>query len=336
MNAGNTILVTGGAGYIGSHTSRRLSEAGYRIIVLDNLYSGHRWAVADDAEFVEGNAGDEALVDRIMKEHRIEAVVHFAGHIVVPESVEDPLKYYRNNCMVSQSLVESCRRNNVGNFLFSSSAAVYGVPDVIPVSENAPARPINPYGVTKLITEWVLRDVAMSATTGSTPFRYVALRYFNVAGAATDGTLGQATPEATHLIKVACEAACGKRDGIHIYGTDYPTPDGTCIRDYIHVEDLAEAHVVALDSLLSGGPTGIYNCGYGRGYSVREVVEMVRRVSGVEFSSEDAPPRPGDPAALVANSDLLQSELGWRPRYNELELICRTAYEWEKGENPAA
>jgi UDP-glucose 4-epimerase len=302
---------------------------------LDNLYSGYKWAVADEAEFVEGNAGNETLVDQLLKQYRIDAVIHFAGHIVVPESVDDPLKYYRNNALVSQNLIEACRRNGVENFLFSSSAAVYGLPDKIPVPETAPTRPINPYGTTKLITEWVLRDVASSTAASSAPFRYVALRYFNVAGAATDGSLGQATPEATHLIKVACEAACGKRDGILIYGTDYATPDGTCIRDYIHVEDLAEAHVVALESLLSGGPSAIYNCGYGRGYSVREVIDMVRHVSGIDFRFGDAPRRAGDPAALVANSELLQSQLGWRPRYNKLELICRTAYEWEKGDNPA-
>jgi UDP-glucose 4-epimerase len=334
MNAGKMILVTGGAGYIGSHTSRRLVEAGYKLVVLDNLYSGHRWAVADEAVFVEGSAGDEAIVDQLIKQYDVSAVVHFAGHIVVPESVENPLKYYRNNCLVSQKLVESCRRNGVGNFLFSSSAAVYGLPDVIPVPENAPTRPINPYGATKLITEWLLRDVAQSTAADTVPFRYTALRYFNVAGAAIDGSLGQATPEATHLIKVACEAATGKRDGIRIFGTDYDTPDGTCIRDYIHVEDLAEAHVVVLDSLLAGGESGIYNCGYGSGYSVREVVDMVRQVSGVNFRSEEAPRRAGDARALIADSGLLQSQLGWRPRYNELELICRTAYDWEKGDNP--
>ena len=271
----------------------------------------------------------------MIRGYDIGAIVHFAGHIVVPESVSNPLKYYRNNCMASQVLVEACRRNDVGIFLFSSSAAVYGLPEVIPVAEDAPTAPINPYGATKLITEWMLHDVAESAANIESPFRYTALRYFNVAGAAVDGSLGQATPEATHLIKVACEAACGKREDIRIFGTDYDTPDGTCIRDYIHVEDLAEAHLVALNAMLVGGESAIYNCGYGSGYSVREVIEMVRKVSGEDFVTRDAPRRAGDPAALVANSDRLRNKLGWRPRYNDLELICRTAYEWEKGDQPS-
>ncbi|MBT5560009.1 MAG: UDP-glucose 4-epimerase GalE, partial [Proteobacteria bacterium] len=269
-----TILVTGGAGYIGSHTTRHLIEDGFNVVVLDNLYSGHRWAVHDSAEFVEGNAGDQDLLADIFNRFTIEAVIHFAGHIVVPESVENPQKYYQNNCLVSQSLVESCRLAGINKMIFSSSAAVYGIPEKIPAVETDRLEPINPYGRTKLITEWLLEDIATSAPTEK-PFKYVALRYFNVAGAAVKGGLGQATPEATHLLKVACEVATGKRETIKVFGTDYDTPDGTCIRDYIHVDDLASAHVVGLKHLINGGGGGVYNCGYGRGLSVQEILDTV-------------------------------------------------------------
>jgi UDP-glucose 4-epimerase len=324
-----TILVTGGAGYIGSHTTRHLIEDGFNVVVLDNLYSGHRWAVHDSAEFVEGNAGDQDLLADIFNRFTIEAVIHFAGHIVVPESVENPQKYYQNNCLVSQSLVESCRLAGINKMIFSSSAAVYGIPEKIPAVETDRLEPINPYGRTKLITEWLLEDIATSAPTEK-PFKYVALRYFNVAGAAVKGGLGQATPEATHLLKVACEVATGKRETIKVFGTDYDTPDGTCIRDYIHVDDLASAHVVGLKHLINGGGGGVYNCGYGRGLSVQEILDTVAKVSNVDFPRELTGRRAGDPPALIADTKKITEQLGWEPKYNDTELICRTAFEWEQ------
>lgn len=321
-----TILVTGGAGYIGSHTARQLVAAGCRVVVVDNLYSGHRWAVPAGARFVKMDAGDGPRMRELLAEESVKAVVHFAGHIVVPESVADPLKYYRNNCVTTQNLVQACVEQGVGRFVFSSSAAVYGIPDALPVDEDAFARPASPYGATKLISEWLLRDVAASGA----PFRYVALRYFNVAGAAVDGTLGQATPEATHLIKIACEAACGKRERVKIFGTDYPTPDGTGVRDYIHVEDLAAAHLAALRFLERGGANAVLNCGYGRGYSVREVLAMVQRVSGERLNVIESPRRPGDVPELVAGNARILRALDWRPRHDNLETICRTAFDWER------
>lgn len=328
-----TVLVTGGAGYIGSHTTRQLAEAGFKVVVVDNLYSGHRWAVDPRAWFHELDAGDTGSVDELLRCHApVAAVVHFAGHIVVPESISDPVKYYRNNPIASTNLIQACRDHRVRHFLFSSSAAVYGQPEQTPITEDAAAQPINPYGRSKLITEWTLEDVARSAGINGDdePFRYMALRYFNVAGAALDAALGQATPEATHLIKVACEAACGKRGGMQIFGTDYPTADGTCIRDYIHVEDLAAAHVLALRYLLEGGDSAVVNCGYGHGFSVREVVQTVQRISGVAFAVEDAGRRPGDPARLVADNNRIKRLLNWSPRYDDLDLICRTAFDWER------
>lgn len=329
----HTVLVTGGAGYIGSHTVRQLIAAGFSVIVVDTLYSGHRWAVHDQAKFVEHDAGDIEFMTPLLTDHQVSAVIHFAGHIVVPESVIDPLKYYRNNCSASQHLIQACRETGVGSFIFSSSAAVYGIPNSIPISEDAETAPINPYGATKLVTEWVLRDVAQSVpfqAEPNQPFNYVALRYFNVAGAALDGSLGQATPAATHLIKVACEAALGKRDEMQIFGTDYPTVDGTCIRDYIHVEDLARAHVIALQYLLDGGDSQVLNCGYGRGFSVREVVQTVSAMSGAEFKVVETDRRLGDPAELVADNKRIREVLGWTPEHDDLKLICRTAFEWEK------
>ncbi len=334
----NTVLVTGGAGYIGSHTVRQLVDAGYPVVVLDNFYSGHRWAVPDAATLVEGDVSDRALVEQVLREHDVQSVVHFAAHIVVPESVADPLKYYRNNTVASCQLLSACASVGVQQFIFSSTAAVYGTPEQIPVDESAPTLPMSPYGSSKLATEWMLRDLlssqqAVDAPTGS-GFRYVALRYFNVAGASLDGRLGQATPEATHLIKVSCEAACGKRDRVMVFGTDYPTPDGTGIRDYIHVEDLASAHVAALRHLEQGRPSQILNCGYGRGFSVREVIAMVKKVSGIDFAVADAPRRAGDVSALVADVTRIGQVLDWAPQYDDLELICRTAYEWEKKDQP--
>lgn len=325
-----TILVTGAAGYIGSHTARQLVEAGYRVAVLDNLYSGHAWAAPREATFYEGDIADRELVARIIREHEIDAVIHFAGHIVVPESVADPLKYYQNNVVGSLNLIQTCVESGVGRFIFSSSAAVYGMPEIIPVDENAPMLPINPYGATKLITEWTLRDVAHALAGAKNEFSYIALRYFNVAGAHLGGELGQTTPEATHLIKVACEAACGMRDGITVFGTDYPTPDGTCIRDYIHVEDLARAHLDALGYLEAGGESRQLNCGYGRGYSVREVIEAVKKASGVDFKVIEGDRRAGDPPELVADNRRIREVLNWTPRHDDLALICRTAYEWER------
>jgi UDP-glucose 4-epimerase len=331
------VLVTGGAGYIGSHCVRRLREAGFGVVVIDNLYSGHRWAVPEGVPFVEGNAGDASLVLDTIRTHSVAAVLHFAGHIVVPESVDDPLKYYGNNSSVSRNLIDACVAARVEHFIFSSTAAVYGEPDEVPIRESTPLRPMNPYGSSKLITEWMLRDTAASAKTGRGPvattapnFRFIALRYFNVAGARPDGTIGQATPEATHLVKIASEAACGLRPSVSIFGTDYPTRDGTCIRDYIHVEDLAEAHVLAVRHLLNGGDSGTFNVGYGTGFTVREVLETMQAVTGIRLNVKESGRRPGDPAALVADSTAVRRALGWAPRYDDLGVICDTAYRWER------
>ena len=322
----SAILVTGGAGYIGSHTSRQLLDAGHSVTVIDNLYSGFQWAVDSRAVFIKGDIADSDLVNSVLAEHSIDAVLHFAGHIVVPESVADPLKYYDNNVAGSLNLLQCCLGSGVHQFVFSSSAAVYGVPDSNPIDESVTPAPINPYGTSKLITEWTLRDLA----TAEADFRYVALRYFNVAGAHVGGELGQSTPEATHLIKVACEAACGKREGMTIFGDDYDTPDGTCVRDYIHVDDLARAHLDALDWLQNGGESEVVNCGYGHGHSVREVVDRVREISGVDFPVSLGGRRAGDPAALVADNSRIRRIFGWTPRYEDLDLICRTAFQWEK------
>ncbi|HJL65832.1 MAG TPA: UDP-glucose 4-epimerase GalE [Arenicellales bacterium] len=322
------ILVTGGAGYIGSHTSRQLIEAGYSVTVVDNLYSGHRWAIPDEATFIEGDVGDHPLMESVLKERKINAVVHFAGHIVVPESVSDPLKYYSNNALNSGRLIAACQEAGVEHFVFSSTAATYGAPQVISIDEQVRTEPINPYGRTKLITEWMLEDIAHAAN--RSPFSYIALRYFNVAGASLDTTLGQATPEATHLIKVACEAATGQRESITIFGTDYETDDGTCIRDYIHVEDLAGAHLNALTWLLKGGNSQVLNCGYGHGYSVREVIETVKAVSGVDFEVVEGSRRAGDPPELIADSSRIRERLGWTPNLDNLEIICGTAWKWEQ------
>ncbi|MFA6282820.1 MAG: UDP-glucose 4-epimerase GalE [Desulfurivibrionaceae bacterium] len=326
------ILVTGGAGYIGSHTSRQLINAGCKVVIVDNFYSGNRWAVPAQAHLVEGDAGNFELMHKVMREHHIEAVIHFAGHIVVSESVADPLKYYTNNTCGSKNLIAACLMAGVQHFIFSSSAAVYGVPGNGPIRETTPISPINPYGRSKLITEWMLEDAASSSAASSPKdaFRYVALRYFNVAGASLDGALGEATPEATHLIHVACQAACGKREKIAIYGTDYPTPDGTCVRDYIHVEDLATAHLHTLSYLLAGGPSETLNCGYGFGFSVREVLETVRRVSKVDFEIVSAGRRDGDPPTLVASTEKIRKLLPWKPAHQDLETICTTAFLWEK------
>ncbi len=322
------ILVTGGAGYIGSHTVLHILKAGYDVVVLDNLYSGHRWAIPEAAEFYQGDIHDRDLVTKIIRKYNIDSVIHFAGHIVVPESVENPAKYYQNNVVGSLNLIDACIANNINHFIFSSSAAVYGVPESCPVNEQATPRPINPYGATKLMTEWTLRDFSMA--TSSKPFNYVALRYFNVAGAHIDGGLGQSTPEATHLIKVACQTACGMRPYLSIFGDDYPTADGSCIRDYIHVDDLAVAHLDALSYLHNDGKSTVLNCGYGHGFSVKQVIDCVKTVSNVDFEVQTVARRAGDPPELIADNKKIKRVLNWQPRYDELATICRSAYRWEK------
>lgn len=322
-----TVLVTGAAGYIGSHIAHELVDDGRDVVVLDNLSTGVRENVPEAASFVHGDAGDFELVTALLAEHDVEAVMHFAGSIVVPESVEDPLKYYSNNTAVTRTLLAACVAQGVDKFVFSSTAAVYGMPssDELPVTEETPTAPINPYGSSKLMTEWMLRDVAHAHD-----FRYVALRYFNVAGADPKGRTGQSTPQATHLIKVASEAALGKRERLAIFGTDYETRDGTCIRDYIHVTDLARVHILALEALESGEDSRVLNCGYGHGYTVREVIEAVKRVSEVDFEVADAARRAGDPPELIADSTKLREQFGWQPQHDEIDEIVRTALAWEK------
>ncbi len=319
-----TILVTGGAGYIGSHVVRQLGGRGERVVTLDNLSTGFKDAVLH-GELVVGDTGDADLVSRLLREHGVETVMHFAAHIVVPESVANPLKYYRNNTANTRTLLECCVDAGVGQFVFSSTAAVYGIPEGGHASEDTPTAPINPYGWSKLMSEWMLRDVA--AAHG---LRYVALRYFNVAGADPEGRIGQSTPEATHLIKVACEHVVGKRDHVAIFGTDYDTPDGSGVRDYIHVEDLAAAHLKALDHLRSGGESLTLNCGYGHGYSVREVLSEVERTAGKPLTVREQPRRAGDPGCLVARADRIRKALGWRPEHQDLAGIVTSALAWEK------
>ena len=318
------ILVTGGAGYIGSHVVKLLGERGYDVLTYDNLSTGHEWAVLY-GKLVVGDLADKGKLRRVFEEFRPDAVMHFAAHIVVPESVREPLKYYRNNVVNTINLLEVMEEFGVDKFIFSSSAAVYGVPEEIPVSESAPLRPINPYGETKATVERILRDLSMSGK----GFRYVSLRYFNVAGADPEGRIGFAYPNPTHLIIRAVKAAKGDLRRLEIYGTDYPTPDGTCIRDYIHVTDLAEAHIMALEFLLDGGRSEVFNCGYGHGHSVREVIDTVKRVTGRDFPVVEAPRREGDPPILVADSCRIKDKLGWEPKYDDLEFIIRTAWEWE-------
>ena len=323
--SGKSVLVTGGAGYIGSHAVLAFLEAGYRVAVVDDLSTGRRDSVPDDVPFIEGDVGDTESVGRVIREHGVGAVVHFAGSIVIPESVADPLKYYRNNTAASRNLIEACVANHVKYFIFSSTAAVYGHPEKVPVSEDAPTTPINPYGTSKLMTEWILRDTAQAHD-----FRYVALRYFNVAGADPAGRTGQSTPNATHLIKIASQAALGLRQGIEVFGEDYDTPDGTCIRDYIHVSDLAAAHVDALGHLTAANENLVLNCGYGHGYSVREVLAAVEKEAGIRLDIRGAPRRPGDAATLVADASRLRNDFAWQPRYDDLEVIVRTAIDWER------
>ncbi|WP_461828695.1 UDP-glucose 4-epimerase GalE [Aquifex sp.] len=319
------ILVTGGAGYIGSHTVKLLGERGYELLVYDNLSTGNEWAVLY-GRLVKADLADKETLRKVFEEFRPDAVIHFAAYIVVPESVREPLKYYRNNVANTLNLLEVMEEFGVKNFIFSSSAAVYGIPEEIPISEEAPLNPINPYGETKATVERILRDLKNSGK----DFRYISLRYFNVAGADPEKKIGFAYPNPTHLIIRAVKTAAGEFDKLQVFGTDYPTPDGTCIRDYIHVVDLADAHVLALEYLLSEGESAVLNCGYGKGYSVLEVVEAVKKVTGVDFPVEEAPRREGDPPVLVAKAEKIKSVLGWEPKYNDLEFIIKTAWEWEK------
>jgi len=321
-----TVLVTGGAGYIGSHMVLALKDAGRPAVVVDNLSTGFDWAVAKGVPLVVGDVGDQDLMRDVVKRYDVRAIVHFAGSIVVPESVSEPLAYYKNNTVNSRALIEVAVECGVSRFIFSSTAAVYGMPEVNPVAEDARLNPMSPYGASKLMTEVMLADSAAAYDM----FNYVALRYFNVAGADPLGRSGQSTPKATHLIKVACETALGKRDKMAIFGTDYPTEDGTCVRDYIHVSDLARAHVCALDYLENGGTSDVFNCGYSRGYSVRAVVDAVRKVSGVSFAAHEHDRRPGDPAEIVAESGKIRQTLGWQPQYDDLETIVRQALDWEQ------
>jgi len=320
-----TILVTGGAGYIGSHMVHALADAGERVVILDNLSTGFDWAVPESATLVVGETGDQPLVADLIARHEIEAIIHFAASIVVPDSVADPLGYYRNNTANSRSLIECAVKGGVKRFIFSSTAAVYGNPDKVPVGEDDPLKPMSPYGSSKLMTEIMLRDAGTAHG-----LAYVILRYFNVAGADPAMRTGQSTKGATHLIKVAVETALGLRPKMMVFGTDYPTPDGTCIRDYIHVGDLVRAHSDALAYLRGGGASTTLNCGYGRGFSVLDVIDTVKHVSGVDFAVETTARRPGDPARIVAGSERIRAVLGWRPQLDDLKTIARHALEWER------
>ncbi len=320
-----SILVTGGAGYIGSHAVIDLMNAGEEVVVIDNLSTGFDWAVQVPEALIVGDIADEALVDRVIAERKVEAVIHFAGSIIVPESVSDPLKYYLNNTARSRTLIERCVRGGVRHFIFSSTAAVYGTPEHSPVNEDEPLVPMSPYGRSKLMTEWMLRDIAEAHE-----MTYAALRYFNVAGGDPEGRVGQSTANATHLIKVACQTALGQRPYIEVYGEDYPTPDGTCIRDYIHVSDLAAAHTAALNHLRDGGRNLVANCGYGHGFSVRDVLRSVERAAGRKFEIRQAPRRAGDPASIVADPARIKQTLGWTPAYDDLDTIVTHALAWEQ------
>jgi len=318
------ILVTGGAGYIGSHVVRQLGEANENVVVLDNLSTGFEAAVTA-GELVIGDTGDQALLEKLFEKHDFDTIMHFAAHTIVPESVADPLKYYRNNTANSRTLLEVAHNHGVRNIVFSSTAAVYGVLETGKASEQTATAPINPYGTSKLMTEWMLRDLSLAGGPS-----YVALRYFNVAGCDPAGRIGQSTPKATLLVKVACEAAVGKREQVYVFGTDYPTPDGTGLRDYIHVEDLATAHLDALRYLRAGGDSTILNCGYGHGYSVREVLNAVERANGKALNVIEEARRDGDPPELVAIADQVREVLGWTPKFDDLDTIVKTSLAWER------
>ena len=319
-----TVLVTGGAGYIGSHMVLALVEAGESVVVVDNLTTGFSSFLPEGVPLFIGDAGDENLVEGVISAHNVDAIIHFAGSVVVPDSMRDPLAYYRNNTMTTRSLLNIAVRCGVKRFIFSSTAAVYGNPEQMPVPEEAPTRPLSPYGSSKLMTEIMLHDVASAHD-----MQFVVLRYFNVAGADPQARIGLATIGATHLLKIAVEAATGQRARIEVYGTDYPTPDGSCIRDFIHVSDLAQAHRAALAYLREGGESATLNCGYGRGYSVLETIEAVRRVSGRNFAVQYAPRRPGDIMTMIADTGRIRSTLDWTPQYDDLETIAAHALAWE-------
>lgn len=320
-----SVLVTGGAGYIGSHMTYALVDRGDKVVVLDNLSTGNRSLVSERAVLVEGEVADRALVGRLIAEHAVDAVIHFAGSIVVPESVERPLAYYLNNTVASRALIETCVDGGVKNFIFSSTATVYAEDARQPLSESAPTVPISPYAKSKLMTEWMLADATLAYD-----FRHAVLRYFNVAGADAQGRTGQSSPRATHLIKRAAQVALGRVPHLDIFGTDYPTPDGTGVRDYIHVSDLVEAHLLALDALRGGTPSATFNCGYGHGASVREVIATVERVVGRALLVKEGPRRAGDPPTLIADPCRIKQALGWIPRHDNLALIVRSALEWER------
>ncbi|MCC6137933.1 MAG: UDP-glucose 4-epimerase GalE [Bdellovibrionaceae bacterium] len=326
------ILVTGGAGYIGSHATQQLLDQNHKVIVLDNLSTGHRWAISKKAEFVEGNISDIPLVTATLKKFSIEAVMHFAAHIEVEESVRNPIKYFENNTASTLRLFKACSDANVKKIIFSSTAAIYGnATSKDPICETAALHPVNPYGWSKLLVETALDRIQMSFTSSGEPLKYVALRYFNVAGASNNLKIGPAHPNGTHLIKVACQAATGQREGLKIYGTDYNTKDGTCVRDYIHVDDLVHAHILALDYLNNNNnPSVVLNCGYGRGYSVKEVLDVFQQATGTKLNIELAPRRPGDPEQLIADPSNIKAILNWTPKYNDLSIICKSAFEWEK------
>lgn len=318
------IFVTGGAGYIGSHVVKALGKEGHELLIYDNLSTGHEWAVLS-GRLLRGDLADRPAIREALRDFRPEAVMHFAASIQVEESVREPLAYYRNNVIHTLNLLEAMRETGTARFLYSSTAAVYGIPETIPVDEQAPLRPINPYGASKVMVEQILADLAAAGD-----FRYCALRYFNVAGADPEGRIGQAYRNPTHLITRALKTAKGESPKLSVYGTDYPTPDGTCVRDYIHVDDLTSAHLSALDRLMRTGETEIMNCGYGHGYSVREVVDIARKVTGVDFPVEETGRRAGDPPALVADSRRIRELTGWKPLHDDLEFIIKTAWEWEK------
>jgi UDP-glucose 4-epimerase len=321
-----TVLVTGGAGYIGSHAVLALRDAGWPVVVIDNLVTGFRWAVPGDVAFHQGDVADQPFVEQVLRDHDVKAILHFAGSVVVPESVSDPLKYYRNNTAASRALIESAVRCGVPHFIFSSTAATYGIPDETPCREDMPTRPINPYGMSKLMTEAMLADVSAAH-----PVNHCILRYFNVAGADPAGRSGQSTAGATHLIKVAVEAALGKRSHVGVFGTDFPTPDGTGVRDYIHVSDLAAAHVLALEALIAAPSENLLmNCGYGRGFSVLEVLDAVDRVTNMKIERHLEGRRPGDPPALVADNRKILARLPWVPRHDDLDTIVAHALAWER------
>jgi UDP-glucose 4-epimerase len=320
-----SVLVTGGAGYIGSHMVLELLEAGEEVVVLDNLSTGFRWAVPKAVPLFVGDCGDFQLVATILRDHKVDAIIHFAAFSVVAESVAQPLRYFHNNCDKSRALIEAAVAGGIKSFIFSSTASVYGNPHTNPIDEEAPLAPMSPYGTSKLITEMMLADVARVHD-----FRYVTLRYFNVAGADPKGRSGETTYPATHLVKIASQTAAGKRDHIEIYGTDYATPDGTAIRDYIHVRDVARAHSSALAHLRAGGASGVFNCGYSRGYSVREIIEVAQRVAGRILDVRPAPRRPGDPAVLVAETSKIRAALGWVPEHDNLDEIVHHAVRWEE------